>query len=141
MPISFSPKPKRSTKPSNKEINSVQPDDESAESESEYPQVHEMINNANNLSESSNAERPSIWKCHSKSYYSNPEPGQFIMSLLKMIPPKRTSCFGCTKNIRTFQVQSQMDLYEYSRGLVVVGKAQRPMHENPNGALQYMPDL
>ena len=39
----------------NKEINSVSPNDESAESESEYPQVHEIIHNANDLAESSNA--------------------------------------------------------------------------------------
>ena len=62
MPISFSRKPKEATKPSNKEINSSSPDDESAASESEYPQVREVINNANNLVGSSNAVRPSNWK-------------------------------------------------------------------------------
>ena len=37
-----------------------------------------------------------------------------------MIPPK---------NIRTFQFQPQMGLYEESRGLVVICKAQRLMHK------------
>ena len=45
------------------------------------------------------------------------------------------------KNITTFQVQSQMGLYEASRCLVVVGRAQRPMHKNSSGDLQYTPDL
>ena len=60
--ISFSQKPKEAIKPSDKEINSVSLDDESAESESEFPQVREMIKNANDLAESSNAGRPSNWK-------------------------------------------------------------------------------
>ena len=34
-----------------------------------------------------------------------------------------------------------MGLYEESRGLVVTGKAHRPMHKDSNGALQYKPDL
>ena len=93
------------TKPSNKEINSSSLDDESAELESEYPQVREMINNANGLVGSSNAWRPSNWKSPSKSCYLNPQPGQFLLSLLKMVSPKTTACFGCRKNIRTFQVQ------------------------------------
>ena len=37
-----------------------------------------------------------------------------------MIPPK---------NITTFQFQPQMGLHEESRGLVVIGKAQRLMHK------------
>ena len=100
-----------------------------------------MINNANDLAGSSNVGRPSNWKSSSKSYYPNHQPGQFLVSLLKMVPPKRTWCFGCRKNIRTFQVQSQMDLYEESRGLVVVGKAHRPMYKDTSGALQYTPDF
>ena len=54
---------------------------------------------------------------------------------------KKTSCFGCRKNIRTFQFQPQIDLYEESRGLVVIGKAQRLMHKDSSGALQYTPNL
>ena len=61
-------------------MNSVSLDDESAESESEYPQVREMINNANNLAESNNTGRPSNWKSHSKTYYPNPQPGQFLVT-------------------------------------------------------------
>ena len=34
-----------------------------------------------------------------------------------------------------------MGLYKESRGLVVVGKAHRPMHKDSSGALQYTPDL
>ena len=141
VPISFSQKPKEATKPSNKEINSSSLDDESAESESEYPQVREVVKNANDLAGNSNAGRPSNWKSPSKSYYANSQPGQFLVSLLKMVPPKTTSCFRCRKNIRTFQVQSQMSLHEESRGLVVVGKAHRPMLKDSSGALQYTPDL
>ena len=100
-----------------------------------------MINNANDLAGSSNSGRPSNWKSSSKSYYPNPQPGQFLVWLLKMVPPKTTSCFGCRKNVRTFQVQPQMGLYEESRGLVVVGKAHRPMHKDSSGALQCTPDL
>ena len=59
VPISFSQKPKEATKPLNKEINSSSLDHKSAESQSEYPQVREIINNANDLSGSSNAVRPS----------------------------------------------------------------------------------
>ena len=80
-------------------------------------------------------------KSPSKSCYPNPQPGQFLVSLLKMVPPKTTSCFGCWKNIRTFQVQPQMGLHEESRGLVVVGKAHKPIHKDSSGALQYTPDL
>ena len=58
-----------------------------------------------------------------------------------MLPPKTTSCFGDRKNIRIFQVQPQMGLYEESLGLVVVGKAHRPMHKDSSGAWQYTPDL
>ena len=104
MPISFSQKPKQATKPSNKEINSSSLDDESAESKSEYPQMRKMIYNANDLAGSSNAGMPSNWKSPSKSYHPNPEPGQFLVSLLKMVPSKTMSCFGCRKNIRTLQV-------------------------------------
>ena len=95
MPISFSQKRKEATKPSNKEINSSSLEDESAELESEYPQVHEMIDNANDLAESSNTEKPSNWKSPSKSYYPNPQAGQFLVLLLKMVPREITSCFGC----------------------------------------------
>ena len=63
------------------------------------------------------------------------------MSLLTIVPPKIASCFGCRKNIRTFQVKPQMKLYEEIRGLVVIGKAHRPMHEDSSGALDYTPDL
>ena len=100
-----------------------------------------MINKTNDLAESSNTERPSNWKSPSRSYYLNPQPGRFLVSLLKIIPSKTASCFGCRKNIRTFQVQPQMGLYEESRGLVVIGKAHRPMHEDSSGALDYTPDL
>ena len=34
-----------------------------------------------------------------------------------------------------------MSLYEEGRGLVVVGKAQRPMHQDSSDALHYTPDL
>ena len=63
------------------------------------------------------------------------------MSLLEMIRPKTTSCFGCRTNIRTFKFQPQMGLYEESRGLVVVDKVQRPMHKDSSWASQYMLDL
>ena len=42
-PSAFPKNPKETTKP---DIQSVSPDNESAESESKYPQVHEIINNA-----------------------------------------------------------------------------------------------
>ena len=100
-----------------------------------------MINNANDLVGSSNAWRPSNWKSPSKSCYLNPQPGPFLVSLPKMVPPKTTPCFGCRKNIRAFQVQPQMGLHEDSCGLVVVGKVHRPMHKDSSGALQYKPDL
>ena len=80
MAISFSKNPKEATKPSNKVLNSVLLDNESTESESEYPQVREMINNVNNLAESNNTGRLSNWESHSKSYYPNPQPGQFVVS-------------------------------------------------------------
>ena len=80
MAISFSQNPKEATKPSNKVLNSVSLDNESTESESEYPQVREMINNVNNLAESNNTGRLSNWKSHSKSYYPNPQTGQFVVS-------------------------------------------------------------
>ena len=103
--------------------------------------MREMINNPNDLAGSSIAGRPSNWKSPSKSYCPNPQHGQFLVSLLKMVPPKTTSCFGCRKNIRTFQVQAQMGLYKESRDLVFVGKAHRPMHKDSSAALQYTPDL
>ena len=59
MLISFSQKPKWATKASNNEINSVSQVDKSTESESECPQLSEMINNPNDLAESSNTKRPS----------------------------------------------------------------------------------
>ena len=34
-----------------------------------------------------------------------------------------------------------MSLYEEGRGLVVVGKAQRPMHQDSSDVLHYTPDL
>ena len=91
----------------------------------------EIISNANDLAESNNTWRPSNWKkSSSKSYYPNPQPGQFLVLILKMIRPKTTSCFGCRKNIRTLQIQPQMGLYEGSRCLVViVGGAQSVMHK------------
>ena len=72
-------------------------------SESKYPQVREIINTANDLAESSNAGRPSNWKSPSKSYYPNPQPDQFLVSLLKMISPKTTSHFGCKKILEHFR--------------------------------------
>ena len=112
-------------------------DDECAELESEYPQVRKIINNANDLAESKNSRRPSNWKSLSKIYYPNPQLGPLLVSLLKMIPPKSTLCSGCRKK-RTLQVQPQMGLYEENRGLVVVGKAQRALHKDSSGALQYI---
>ena len=100
-----------------------------------------MINNTNDLAECSNTERPSNWKSPSRSYYPNPQSGWFLVSLLKIIPSKTASCFGCRKNIRTFQVQPQMGLYEEIRGLAVIGKVHRPMHEVSSGALDYTSDL
>ena len=103
----------------------------------------EIISNANDLAERNNTWRPSNWKkSSSKSYYPNPQPGQFLVLILKMIRPETTSCFGCRKNIRTLQIQPQMGLYEGSRCLVVtVGRAQSVMHKDFNGALQYATDL
>ena len=34
-----------------------------------------------------------------------------------------------------------MGLYEESRDMAVVGKTQRPFHQDSSGALQYTPDL
>ena len=34
-----------------------------------------------------------------------------------------------------------MGLYEETRDLAVVGKTQRPFHQDSSGALQYTPDL
>ena len=73
--------------------------------------------------------------------YPNAQSDQFLESLFEMIPPKTTSCFGCRKNIGTFQFQPQMTLYEENRGLIVVGKAQKPMHKDSSGALHYTPGL
>ena len=91
------------TKPSNKEINSSSLDDESAELESEYPQVREMINNANGLVGSSNTWRPSNWKSPSKSCYLNPQPGQFLLSLLKMVSPKQRRVLVVEKILEHFR--------------------------------------
>ena len=66
--------------------------------------MHKMINNANDLAESSNTKRPVNWKSPSKSCYPNPQPGQFLVSLLKMVPPKTTSCFGCKKMLQHFRL-------------------------------------
>lgn len=80
---------------SNKEINSISLDYKRAESESEYPQVSEKINNANDLAECSNAGRLINWKSPLKNYYPNSEPGQVLVFLLGMLPP----CLGRRKNI------------------------------------------
>lgn len=85
---------------SNKEINSVSLDDKRAESESEYPQVCEKINNANDLAECSNAGRLINRKSPLKNYYPNSETGQVLVLLLGMLPP----CLGCRKNIGAFQI-------------------------------------
>ena len=100
MSIRFSQKPKEVTKPSNKEINSASLDDEGAESELEYPQVRKVINDASDAAESSNTDISSNWKSPSKGYHPNPQPGEFLVSLLKLVLPKTTRCFSCTNNIR-----------------------------------------
>ena len=94
MPISFSQKPKEA---SNKEINFSSQDDESAESELEYPPLHKIMNNVNDLGESIYTERPSNSKSSSKSCYPNPQPGQFLVSLLKMVPQKQCRVFVAEK--------------------------------------------
>lgn len=58
-----------------------------------------------------------------------------------MITTKTLPYFRCSKSIRILQVQSQMDLYKKSRGLIVVGKAQKPMRKDSSGTLQYIPSL
>ena len=63
--------------------------------------------------------------------YQNAQPRQFLVLLLEMIQKK---------NARAFQFKPQIGLYEESRGLVVIGKAQRLMHKDSSGALQYTPD-
>ena len=96
-----------------------------SESVSKYPQVREIIYYGNDLAKSSNAGKPSNWKSRSKSYYSNPQPSQFLVSLLKMRPPKTTSCFGSKKILEHFRFSHRWACMKKSeiRSLVVVGKA------------------
>ena len=65
--------------------------------------MREIIYYGNDLAKSSNAGKPRNSKSRSKSYYSNPQPSQFLVSLLKMRPRKTTSCFGCKKILEHFR--------------------------------------
>ena len=68
-------------------------------------------NNANDFAESSNGGMLGSWKSPLQCYYPNPQPGQCLqclVPLLKMIPPKTTSRFGCRKNTTNFRLWACM---------------------------------
>ena len=129
--ISFSQKPKEAIKPSDKEINSVSLDDESAESESEFPQVREMIKNANDLAESSNAGRPSNWKWHSKMYYPNLEPGQFLVSLLTWCHQKQRRVLVVEKILEHFRFSHKWACMKTVVAWLLVVKHKDPCMKTP----------
>ena len=57
-----------------------------------------------------------------------------------MVPPNPNFCFGFTKNIKSFEVQTMISLAERKYGLIVVGKAYIYVPKNAYGASQYTQD-